>query len=230
MGRRRSLEPYEPCNPSSLAWGRFRSASRGANRALETAPVKRELRQRLREGLARLSPEELHERGVAACRLLLEQPEYGRSEALMIFLSTAQEVDTSQIALQAWNDRKRVLAPLVNWDQRRMLPVEIRSLTTDVRDGPMGVRQPVGGRPIPLQEIDLVIVPGLGFDEQGNRLGRGRGFYDRFLSHKEFRGIPCGLCLESQVVERLPTNELDMPVKMLVTDQDVRRFKPDTQP
>lgn len=181
----------------------------------------------MREGLTALSAEELHERSVAACRLLLEQPEYQRAEILMIFLSTPHEVDTSQIALQAWNDRKRVVAPLVNWDQRRMLPVEIRSLTTDVRDGPMGVRQPVGGLPIPLQEIELAIVPGLGFDEQGNRLGRGRGFYDRFLSHKEFRGTPCGLCFELQVVERVPTNELDMPVRMLVTDQTVRRFKPD---
>jgi 5-formyltetrahydrofolate cyclo-ligase len=188
--------------------------------------VKRELRQRLREGLAGLSVGELHERSIAACRLLLAQPEYTRSEILMIFLSTPQEVDTSQIALQAWNDRKRVLVPRVNWDQRRMMPVEIRSLTTDVREGPLGLREPVGGLPIPLAEIELVIVPGLGFDEQGNRLGRGRGFYDRFLSRKEFGGVSCGLGFESQVVQSVPTTKLDMSVHMLVTDQRVRRFKP----
>jgi 5-formyltetrahydrofolate cyclo-ligase len=143
----------------------------------------------------------------------------------MIFLSTGREVDTGQIALHCWSNMKRVLAPKVSWEQRRMLPIEINSLTTDVREGVMGVREPVEGLPFPVADIDLVIVPGLAFDEAGNRLGRGRGFYDRFLSHRDFRGTSCALALEEQVVERVPSDESDVRVHLLVTDARVRRFK-----
>ncbi len=143
----------------------------------------------------------------------------------MLFLSTATEVDSQQLALTAWSDAKRVLAPRVSWDQRRMLPIEIKSLGSDVDEGYMGIREPIEGLPVPVFEIDLVVVPGLGFDGIGNRLGRGRGFYDRFLSHPDYRGVSCGLALEEQFVDSIPTGLHDKRIDMLVTDQQVRRFK-----
>ena len=142
----------------------------------------------------------------------------------MLFLSTPQEVDTRHLALPAWADQKRVLAPRVSWDQRRMLPVEIHSLVSGVEEGYMGIREPAEGMPVPVSDLDLVVVPGLGFDEQGNRLGRGRGFYDRFLSHPDFRGVSCALALEDQVVPSIPVGPSDVRVDMLVTDVAVRRF------
>lgn len=185
---------------------------------------KTELRKELRRRQTEIAPAELQRRSAAACQLLIEQPEYKQAESIMIFLSTAHEVDTSQLALQAWADLKTVLAPRVSWEQRRMLPIEIRSLATGVELGPMGIREPVEGRPVPVIDLDLVIVPGLAFDQQGNRLGRGRGFYDHFLSHPDFRGVSCALTLESQVVEAIPVGPLDVQVDMLVTDAAVRRF------
>ena len=71
----------------------------------------------------------------------------------------------------------------------------------------------------------MVIVPGLGFDKDGNRLGRGRGFYDRFLAHPEFKGVACGLAFEEQFVSEIPVGPLDRHVDMLVTDKKVRRFQ-----
>jgi len=142
----------------------------------------------------------------------------------MVFLSLPTEVDTSPIVLRAWQDRKRILAPKVSWNQRRMLPVEIRSLTEDLMVSSMGIREPVTGIPFPISLIDLVIVPGLGFDEYGNRLGRGRGFYDRFLAHPEFAGGSCALSFEVQLAPSIPVGPLDRRVDMLVTDEKVRRF------
>lgn len=185
---------------------------------------KRDLRQQLRRTLAAIPLEELQQRSAAACRLLYQTEEYRRAEVLMLFLSTPQEVDTTQLALQAWSDAKRVLAPRVSWDQRRLLPIEIDSLASGVEDGYMGIREPVEGLPVPVADIDLVVLPGLAFDEQGNRLGRGRGFYDRFLSHPDFRGISCAVAFEEQVVPAIPVGPLDMRVDMLVTDVRVRRF------
>lgn len=143
----------------------------------------------------------------------------------MLFLSTALEVDTQQLALQAWADLKRVLSPRVSWDQRRMLPIEIKSLVSGVEQGYTGIREPVEGLPVPVSDIDLLAMPGLGFDHQGNRLGRGRGFYERFLSHPDFRGVSCALAFEEQFVESIPVGPLDARVSMLVTDVAVRRFR-----
>lgn len=179
----------------------------------------------MRDRLSAIAPGDLHARSVTACRALCEQREYRLADVIMIFLSTAAEIDTSPIALQAWADRKRVLAPRVSWEQRRMLPIEINSLTRDVRDGMMGLREPLDGMPIPVADIDLVIVPGLAFDLDGNRLGRGRGFYDRFLAHRDLKALSCGLAFAEQVVEKVPQDERDVAIDMLVTDTQVHRFK-----
>ena len=74
--------------------------------------------------------------------------------------------------------------------------------------------------------IDLVIVPGMGFTAGGLRIGRGLGFYDRFLAQSQFIGRSCGLAFESQVLSDLPVLDHDMPLSMLVTEQGVRRFAP----
>jgi 5-formyltetrahydrofolate cyclo-ligase len=185
---------------------------------------KSELRKRLREQLNAISRDVMQQRSRTVCRLLCEQEEYDQAEVLMVFLSTPYEVDTQHLVQQAWGDLKRVLAPRVTWDQRRMLAIEIQSLASGVEVDQMGIRQPVEGLPVPIADIDLVVLPGLGFDEQGNRLGRGRGFYDRFLSRPDFRGTACAVAFEEQVIRSIPVGPLDMQVDMLVTDVQVRRY------
>jgi len=186
--------------------------------------IKKKLRQTLREILASIPPETRHEASHRACDRLVDTREYQRAEVVMVFLSLPTEIDTTPLVLQCWRDRKRVLAPKVSWEQRRMLPIEIRSLSDDLRPTQFGILEPVRGTPIPVADIDLVIVPGLGFDVTGNRIGRGRGFYDQFLASSEWHGIACGLAFERQVVERVPTGNYDIRVDMLVTETAVRRF------
>jgi 5-formyltetrahydrofolate cyclo-ligase len=190
-----------------------------------TLPVKKELRQQLRQEVGELSVEAIADKSHKACALLFEQSEFKKAETVMVFLSLPGEMDTSPIVLRCWQERKRVLAPKVSWNQRRMLPVEIRSLTEDLMVTGMGIREPISGIPFPISLLDMVIVPGMGFDGKGNRLGRGRGFYDRFLAHPEFKGIACGLAFEQQVLDDIPTGPLDRGIDMLVTDARVRRFK-----
>lgn len=187
--------------------------------------VKTDLRQRVRKMLADIPPDDMTAKSLRACHRLFERSQFLKAEVIMVFLSLPSEVDTSPIVLRCWQARKRVLAPKVSWNQRRMLPVEIRSLTDDLMVSTMGIREPVAGIPFPIPLIDMVIVPGLAFDEYGNRLGRGRGFYDRFLAHPEFKGIACGLAFEEQILPSVPVGPLDRHVDMVVTDEKVRRFK-----
>lgn len=173
-----------------------------------------------------MTPPDVAAKSARAVDLLVQTPEFARTEVIMVFLSLPGEIDTTALVLRSWQDHKRVLAPRVSWEQRRMMPTELRSLTTDLVEHAMGFREPLAGVPIPVSIIDLVIVPGLAFDEKGNRLGRGRGFYDRFLAHPEFEGVTCGLAFEEQFLSEVPAGPLDRPVSMLVTDQAVRRFHP----
>ncbi len=192
--------------------------------------MKKELRQQVRRMLDSMPHAEMAEKSALAMDHLTGCSEYNRAQIIMVFLSLPTEIDTTGVVLRAWQDHKRVLAPRISWEQRRMMPTEIRSLTSDLVETSMGLREPVSGPPIPISLIDLVIVPGLAFDKKGDRLGRGRGFYDRFLAHPEFNGVTCGFAFEEQVLEEVPAEPLDRPVSMVVTDKRVRRFSRKSKP
>jgi 5-formyltetrahydrofolate cyclo-ligase len=182
------------------------------------------IRRELKAALAAHSVADRHARSIAACSLLSSSPEFGAAKVVMLYLSMPEELDTASLALKCWQAGKTVVVPKVSWDQKRMMPTEITSLTTGLTVTGPGVREPVAGKPIPTDFIDLVVVPGLGFSPAGNRIGRGMGFYDRFLSQPNFCGVSCGLAFELQVLATLPVLEHDVPLSMLVTEQGIRRF------
>ncbi len=184
------------------------------------------LRRLLREKMAALTPPQRHSKSLAACTLVAGTPEFAQARVVMLYLSTPEEIDTASLALRCWQAGKSVVVPKVSWDQRRMLPVEITTLQTGITSTGPGIREPIAGKPIPLDLIDLVIVPGLGFSATGHRIGRGMGFYDRFLAQSDFIGRSCGLAFEEQIVEALPVLDHDIPLSMLVTDGGIRRFAP----
>ena len=181
------------------------------------------IRKQLRERLNAMSEADRHAKSVAACGLIAASPEFAAARVIMLYLSTPTEVDTAPLALRAWQNSKTIVVPKVSWDQRRMLPVEITSLRDGLTTtGP--VREPIAGTPMPVDLIDMVIVPGVGFTTSGHRIGRGMGFYDRFLAQPEFVGVSCGLAFEDQIVDDLPTLDHDMALSMLASDRGVRRF------
>jgi len=149
---------------------------------------KKSLRATLRQQLREMDPEALASRSAVACARLCQTEAFERAGALMIFLPLAGEVDAQSLAMRAWQTGKTVTVPRVGHEQRHMIPVEIRSLGEPMQADQFGVRTPVNGQPIPPDMLDLVIVPGLGFDTDGHRLGRGGGFYDRFFAQPSFAG------------------------------------------
>ena len=191
---------------------------------MDQSAEKNAIRQQLRQVLRTLSPEQQQIKSQAACRNVIESPEFAAATVVMLYLSMSQEVDTAPIALRAWQDGKTVAVPKVFMSDRSMLPVEIQSLYTGMKTTPVGVREPEVGQPIPIEIIDLVLVPGLGFSPTGERIGRGGGFYDRFLAQANFEGTTCGLAFEQQVFESLPMLPHDQHLNMLVTDTGIRRF------
>lgn len=182
------------------------------------------LRRQLREKLGAIPEAERHHKSFLSCGFLASTPEFAAARVVMLYLSTPIEVDTTALAIKAWQAGKTVVVPKVSWDQRRMLPVEITSLNDHMTTTGPGVREPAEGKPVPIDLIDMVVVPGLGFSEKGYRIGRGMGFYDRFLAQSDFIGISCGLAFDEQIVTDLPILDHDIPLSMLVTDRGIRRF------
>jgi 5-formyltetrahydrofolate cyclo-ligase len=184
------------------------------------------IRRQLREKLSAMSEADRQAKSNVACSFIIASPEFTASRVVMLYLSSPLEVDTVSLALRCWQSGKTVVVPKVSWNQRRMLPVELTSLQAVMTTSGPGVREPVNGQPIPLDLIDLVIVAGLGFTNDGHRIGRGMGFYDRFLAQPDFIGLSCGLAFEEQIVENLPVLDHDVALSMLCTNRGIRRYTP----
>jgi 5-formyltetrahydrofolate cyclo-ligase len=185
---------------------------------------KQTLRRMLRDRLAAIPEADRQAKSLAVSNLIVHSPEFHQARVVMLYLSTSYELDTAPLALRCWQAGKTCVVPKVSWNQRRMLPVEITSLNNGLHTNERGIREPLAGQPIPVEFIDLVIVPGLGFTNTGYRIGRGMGFYDRFLAQSDFLGLSCGLAFEDQIVEDLPVLDHDISLSMLVTNTGVRRF------
>lgn len=182
---------------------------------------KAELRQKLQKHLFAIPPDTIEEKSREACRNLLSTPEFQNASTIMMYLSLSHETDTSEAILSAWQLGKTVAVPKISWEQRHMIPVAIHSLETGFSTGALGLRNPTAGVPVPFEEIDLVVTPGLGFDKKGNRLGRGGSYYDRFFANPELKAQKCGLAFDEQIVEQIPVNDHDIPVDLVVTDKEI---------
>jgi 5-formyltetrahydrofolate cyclo-ligase len=190
---------------------------------------KERLRVRLQKSLLEMSEEERSEKSLKACKNLVSTPQFQRASTVMMYLSLPHEVDTTEAVLYSWQQGKTVVMPKVSWQQRHMIPVKINSLETGFSTEASGLRNPITGVPMPIEEIDLVVAPALGFDKEGNRLGRGGAFYDRFFANEQLAASRCGFAFAEQLVDSVPVEERDEPVDFLVTDKEVLYFKPDSQ-
>lgn len=179
------------------------------------------LRDVVRTRLAALSGEDVQRSSAAVCRRLVQADFFQRASTVMLYLPVGSEVDLTCLALRCFQDGKTVCAPRLDWQARHMTAVEIRGLDDRFEQRHHGVREPVGS-PLPVDEIDLILVPGLGFDASGRRLGRGGGFYDRFLSHpltRERGARVCGVCHDIQIVDAVPSEPHDVVMDVVVTDR-----------
>ncbi len=180
-----------------------------------------QLRRDLQKILLSLESGRRNEKSQKACQNLLATEEFRNASTVMMYLSLTHETDTSEAILHAWQLGKSVAVPKISWEQRHMIPVEIHSLETGFSTEASGLRNPIAGVPVPFEEIDLVVTPGLGFDKKGNRLGRGGSYYDRFFANPELKARRCGFAFDEQLMESIPVTDHDEPMDFLVTDKEI---------
>ncbi len=188
---------------------------------MNPAAAKRALRDRLRETLRQVDPADLERHSAAIADAFIASAPYTDCRTLVAYLSLPREVCTDALVEQAWRDGKRVLAPRVGADDTTLELVEIRSWS-DVKPGFRGIREPTGTTIAAAGPSTVLLVPGLGFTDDGRRLGRGGGHYDRLLrtlsDDTADPVLPCGIVLEAQLVPDLPAEPHDQRVRMIVTE------------
>ena len=141
-------------------------------------------------------------------------PEYRAARRIAFYLATDGEVETREMIRQALDDGKQVAAPIPMTATRRIRLAALTSVRRGLVRGPYGIAQPHPrrARRVDPAALDLIVVPGVAFDARGHRLGRGGGYYDRFLAALP-AGIPrVGLAFRCQRVPRLPRAPHDQPV------------------
>ncbi len=185
-------------------------------------PVKAGLRERYKTFRRELPPEKKARLDQMIASRVTSLWQYKRNRLLLIYVSTAIEVDTYRIMEQAWADGKRVAVPRCVPGTRNMEFYYINSLG-DLEPGTFGVLEPRPDRSRLLTDFQsgLCIVPALSYDWHGYRLGYGKGYYDRFLAR--FGGQMIGICYSECVQKRLPHGRFDRPVELLVTERYLRR-------
>ncbi len=176
---------------------------------MDVQAKKRQLRTALLEKLKRHKEDERRRKSSRIARKLFLLKEYTKAKTVLFYLSFDGEVDTAGMIIRSLKQGKRVAVPAIQPDRRALIPSLLRDIETETARGPHGTRHPKDAyiRPIEPRELDLVVVPGLAFDEAGNRLGRGMGYYDRFLSCLPEHVPTIGLAFDFQVVEHFPPLE-----------------------
>ena len=182
---------------------------------------KANLRKEIGQRLARLGAKEILRRSALACGHLVER--YPAPGTAMAYLSLPGEADPAG-AIAMWRMRGvRVAVPRVNWADKSMEPALLGTgLGTaggELVESKFGLREPGADAPaVPIEEIGLVIVPALAYSRSGERLGRGGGFYDRFLARLSPGAVTVGLVLSCQVVDEVPAEAHDMSVGVVITE------------
>lgn len=154
-----------------------------------------------------LSRAEWETQSTTILQRLANHPRFRAAQTVMLFSSLPDEVNTHSFIKQ-WAKTKRILLPTVKGDD--IVP---RLFTTNenMTIGAFGISEPTTNAFDRYNEIDLIIVPGMAFDKEGHRLGRGKGFYDRFLSQTNIQSAyKIGICLPHQMVEQVPTEAHDI--------------------
>ena len=150
---------------------------------------------------------------------LFNEEEFKKSKVVMFYVSLKDEVDTCVMIDEALKAGKRICVPVILKEEKKLIAGEIHNRLMDLESQHFGIFQPRGERvkEIPLSDIDLVVVPGVAFDKKNIRLGRGHGYYDRFLSGLPDTTKTIGLAFDFQVLEDLPQDSHDIPVSKTIT-------------
>ncbi|MBQ7173671.1 MAG: 5-formyltetrahydrofolate cyclo-ligase [Clostridia bacterium] len=179
--------------------------------------TKNELRRSRQKARAELGKKRKKEWDTAILRRILDSPYFKRAKTILLYAPTVGEVNVLPLMRAARDHGKAVAFPKCHPETNT---IEFFLLAPDAKlePGAFGIYEPPAGSGLcKIDETSFCLVPGLAYDKKGNRVGYGKGYYDRFLA--DFPGVSCGVLYEEFLADEIPTEEWDRPVNLLVTDR-----------
>ena len=146
---------------------------------------------------------------------------FREARCLALYCAIHNEVSTDEIVEQALDRGKSLVLPRVSGEELEFVLIESPA---ELVSGTFGVKEPKGSHLVPVEKVDLIVVPGVAFDQRGHRLGYGRGYYDRALAKCQSHCIKVGFAYDSQLVEELPATDYDETLSMLITESQTLNF------
>jgi 5-formyltetrahydrofolate cyclo-ligase len=178
--------------------------------------AKSTLREQVGDRLRAMSAEERDAASAQARALLAVQPLWQKAQSVLFFAPMPGELDVWPLLSVALSAGKRVALPRFERRTRTYIACQIQNPETDLHVGHFGIREPAAQcSPLPAGRLGLILVPGVAFDGQGHRLGRGKGYYDQLLT--VMRGTRCGVAFDQQVEREIPVEPHDARMDFLLT-------------
>ncbi len=182
----------------------------------DSAELKQALRARLRAELKTLYTEARAAASAELCARVRASAAWQNARAVLLFFPVASEPDITPLLADALAAGKLLALPRFNAATNAYEAVRVIDPVRELATGPFQVREPVAACPVvALNRLDLALVPGLGFDARGRRLGRGKGHYDRLLAG--FTGMKIGVAFDFQIVAEVPREAHDIALDAVVT-------------
>lgn len=173
------------------------------------------VRKQMRDLKRQLSPEEKLRRSKAILHRLEPLPLFAEAKVVLLYWSMADEVQTHDF-VNKWYKDKVVLLPCVQGDD--LVLRQYSGPDCMVAGEQFGIGEPQGPEWTDLDNVDLIIVPGVAFDRLGNRMGRGRGFYDRLLKSTP-NAVKVGVAFDFQLLDKIPVEPHDVPMDCVLSEQ-----------
>lgn len=184
---------------------------------------KKEIRKEARQLRDSLSTHQIRSKSSAIESRLWQMIQEHQFKSIMFYIAFGSEVRTQSCITRAISSGVKTIVPVCSEDgKRQLLPSRLLDLHSEVEAGKFSILEPKPRfrRPFPPEEIDLVVVPGLAFDEKGHRIGYGGSYYDRFLLRCP-QALHVGLAYEIQIVKYISPSEWDIPVHKIITEDRV---------
>jgi 5-formyltetrahydrofolate cyclo-ligase len=189
---------------------------------MSSQDAKIELRNAIIARRAALSLPVRHNANHTISKQILTLGGFHDAQTVMAYMNFAAEFSTSEIVRAALDRDKVLILPKVNKDDRQLDLFRVENIDTDLSPGIWGILEPNPDRceKISAEEIDFMLIPGVAFDANCNRLGYGGGYYDRLLEELGPFTILVAPAFAVQIVDRVPVEPHDIPLNLVVTEQN----------
>ncbi len=189
----------------------------------EISAAKIQIREDIAKTISALTANEINEKTAAIQDRLFEFANFLESKIALLYVSRDLEVPTDGVIKKSYAYNKIVVLPAFNPENFKMTLMKVDSAEQELISGPRGILEPDASKckVVPMDRIDIAIIPGLAFDEKGGRIGSGTGYYDRLIPRLAITTRKVALTFEDQILPQIPMESHDKHVDIIITDKRI---------